>query len=270
MDRPAAPAERYLLTRATAPPKRCRSRHSRVCPTFRGREPELDTFSSSPRPRSDRYLPLSDRYLPRSALPHTTLVYPMQGPLERRDADPLVAPSSTQLSTTCVRIVGMAEAESLGAGARDLKVLGRRPAAEARRAVTLAMSSLLRKRSRDMSCQCRRVGLYRRLRPSIIARRGCEGRVSNERVRPSPSQCAGCNGRRATARGVHVRFRRGIGGQAERMRAVAVRSAGPLAQWSGSQYELRESVSRGPLLRAARASRSEPGYFVVVREARPN
>jgi hypothetical protein len=83
----------------------------------------------------------------------------------------LLVPSSTQLSTTCVRILGMAEAESLGAGARDLKVLGRRPAAEARRAVTLAMSSLLRKRSRDLSCQCRRVGLSVRLRPSTIPRR---------------------------------------------------------------------------------------------------
>jgi hypothetical protein len=82
-----------------------------------------------------------------------------------------VAPSSTQLSTTCVRILGMAEAESLGAGARDLKVLGRRPAAEARRAVTLAMSFLLCKRSLDLSCQSRRVGLFVRLRRSRIARR---------------------------------------------------------------------------------------------------
>ena len=165
MDRPAAPAERYLLTRATAPPKRCRSRHSRVCPTFRAREPELATFSCSPRPRSDRHLP-------RLALPHTPYgAQAAKPPLESRTLSDLVAPSSTQLSTTCVRIVGTAEAESLGAGARDLKVLGRRPAAEARRAVTLAMSSLLCKRSRDMSCQCRRVGLSRRLQPSTIISR---------------------------------------------------------------------------------------------------
>jgi hypothetical protein len=86
-------------------------------------------------------------------------VHPMQRSPRETGRRSLTTPSSTQLSTTCARIVGMAEAESLGAGAGDLKVLGRRPAVEARRAVTLASSSLLRKRSRDMSCQCRRVGL---------------------------------------------------------------------------------------------------------------
>ena len=83
---------------------------------------------------------LTDTYPGRSCITHRT-VHGMQSALERRNAGHLATPSSTQLSTTCVRLVGMAEAESLGAGAWDLKVLGRRPAAQARRAVTLAISS---------------------------------------------------------------------------------------------------------------------------------
>jgi hypothetical protein len=180
MERPAASAERYLITRATTPPKHCRSRHSRVCPTFRAREPELATFSCSPRLRPDRLLP-------QPGFPHTLCgAHMAKAPLRDICRSDLVASSSTQLSTTCVRIVGTAEAESLGAGARDLKVLGRRPAAEARRAVTLAMSSLLRKRSRNMSCHCRRVGLCLRLSRLRISLR-CRGpaRAAPQQLRAS-------------------------------------------------------------------------------------